>query len=159
MMLKPLSTPIINYLEQQKVDHQLLHHQSAAITIEDAARQRGIDPSQMVKCLLLRDMSNRLALACVPGDQTVDPKKVRRVLDWRRMTCVDRSQVEALTGYTIGTVTPLCLTVSLPVIFDYSLKQQTLVTISSGSPHAGIALALNDLVELCQPKFADIVRD
>ncbi|EKO3578009.1 YbaK/EbsC family protein [Vibrio sp. A8-1] len=158
-MLKPLSTPIIRYLEQQGIDHQLLHHQSAAISIEDAARQRGIHPSQMVKCLLLRDMSNRLALACVPGDRSVDPKLVRKILDWRRMTCVDRSQVEALTGYTIGTVTPLCLSLSLPIIFDYSLMQHTQVTISSGSAYAGIALALNDLVKLCQPQFADIVRD
>ncbi|NAW79333.1 hypothetical protein CAG60_10750 [Vibrio sp. V33_P6A3T137] len=158
-MLKPLSTPIIRYLEQQGIDHQLLHHQSAAISIEDAARQRGIHPSQMVKCLLLRDMSNRLALACVPGDRSVDPKLVRKILDWRRVTCVDRSQVEALTGYTIGTVTPLCLSLSLPIIFDYSLMQHTLVTISSGSAYAGIALALNDLVKLCQPQFADIVRD
>ncbi|EEX38426.1 hypothetical protein VIB_000372 [Vibrio metschnikovii CIP 69.14] len=37
--------------------------------------------------------------------------------------------------------------------------QRTLVTISSGSAYAGIALALNDLVKLCQPQFADIVRD
>lgn len=159
MMSNLLHTPLTDYLDQQQVDYRLLPHQQEAHTIEDAARQRGIEPAQMVKCILLRDMSDRLALACTPGDRSVDPKKVRTVLNWRRMTCVDLDQVEAITGYQIGTVTPLLLRTPMPIIFDHAISQQVIVTISSGSLMAGVALTPYDLIQLCQPKFAHIQRD
>lgn len=152
-------TRITQYLDQQQVAYHLLHHQTPATTIEDAAQQRGILPSQMVKCILLRDMGGKLALACAPGDKNIDPKKVRTRLQWRRMTCVDMDQVETLTGYKIGTVTPLLLKTQMPIVFDHQIMQHSLVTISSGSPMAGIALQTKDLIPLCQPVFADIQRD
>lgn len=89
MMNNTISTPITQYLDAQQVPYRLLPHLTPATTIEDAARQRGIKPNQMVKCILLRDMGDNLALACAPGDRNVDPKKVRALLNWRRMTCVD----------------------------------------------------------------------
>ncbi|EGU49221.1 hypothetical protein VII00023_14640 [Vibrio ichthyoenteri ATCC 700023] len=151
-------TPLTQYLDQQQVDYRLLMHQTPSVSIEDAARQRGIRPAQMVKAILLRDMGDQFALACVPGDQSVDPKKVRALLQCRRMTCVDLTQVTAVTGYQIGTVTPLLLKTAMPIIFDPQLEQESEVTISSGSNMAGIALQLHDLVQLCQPLFAPICR-
>ncbi len=152
-------TRLTQYLDQQQVPYHLLHHQTPAKTIEDAAQQRGILPSQMVKCILLRDMGGQLALACAPGDKSVDPKKVRALLQWRRMTCVDLDLVENITGYQIGTVTPLLLKQPMPIIFDHQVTQHSLVTISSGSSMAGIAIQIDDLIQLCHPIFADIQRN
>ncbi len=151
-------TRLTQYLDQQQVAYHLLHHQTPATTIEDAAQQRGIVASQMVKCILLRDMGGQLALACAPGDKSVDPKKVRALLQWRRMTCVDLDQVETITGFKIGTVTPLLLKTPMPIIFDHQITQHDQVTISSGSSMAGIAIHIEDLIQLCQPIFADIQR-
>ncbi|HAS64427.1 MAG TPA: hypothetical protein DCS35_18785 [Vibrio sp.] len=151
-------TKLTEYLDLQQVKYRLLQHQTPAISIEDAAHQRGIRQSQMVKAILLRDMGDRYALACVPGDQSVDPKKVRTVLDSRRMTCVDLSAVEAITGYKIGTVTPLLLKQPMPIIFDHQILDEIEITISSGHNLAGIALSSTDLVDLCQPIFANICR-
>jgi len=158
-MHKVSQTALTQYLREQRVDFHLLHHQTPATTIQDAARQRGILPGQMVKCILLRDMGGRLALACAPGDRSVDPKKVRTLLQWRRMTCVDMSEVESITGYQVGTVAPLLLKTAMPIIFDHQIMQNSLVTISSGSNMAGIALHIDDLIQLCSPSFADIQRD
>lgn len=151
-------TAVTQYLDSQQVAYRLLRHQSPTISIEETARQRGIRPAQMVKAILLRDMSDRYALACVPGDQSVDPKKVRALLQYRRMTCVDLAQIPEITGYQAGTVTPLQLKTPMPIIFDPLLKSESEVTISSGSNMAGIALDLNDLIQLCQPQFAHICR-
>lgn len=157
-MSKYLDTEVTRYLTEQQVSFRLLPHQTPATTIEDAARQRGIRTSQMVKSILLRDMGDQYALACAPGDQSVDPKKVRALLECRRMTCVDLSLVPDLTGYEIGTVTPLLLKTPMPVIFDRKILLEQEVTISSGSVMAGIALHRDDLIRLCNPIFADICR-
>jgi prolyl-tRNA editing enzyme YbaK/EbsC (Cys-tRNA(Pro) deacylase) len=74
------------------------------------------------------------------------------------MTCVSSEQVEALTGFAIGTVTPLLLKNPMPIIFDNELKQNTLVTISSGQRIAGLEIALSDLVAHCSPQWSDITR-
>ncbi|MCZ4294261.1 aminoacyl-tRNA deacylase [Vibrio sinaloensis] len=158
-MTSPFSTHITQYLESQQVNFRLLPHQHPAVTIEDAAMQRGIRPSQMVKSIVLRDMSDRYAIACAPGDQSIDPKKVRALLEWRRMTCVSMEQVESLTGYQIGTVVPLLLKTPMVVVFDQQLLREPEVTISSGSNMAGIALQCDDLIRLCQPRVANICRD
>ncbi|MBA5763860.1 YbaK/EbsC family protein [Vibrio sp. 404] len=151
-------TKLTEYLDLQQVNYRLLQHQTPAISIEDAAKQRGIRQSQMVKAILLRDMGDNYALACVPGNLSVDPKKVRAVLDSRRMTCVDLSVIETITGYQIGTVTPLLLKHPMPIIFDHQILDEFEITISSGNNMAGIALSSSDLVELCQPIFANICR-
>ncbi|MYM60859.1 hypothetical protein GTG28_16650 [Vibrio sp. OCN044] len=157
-MTNSLDTTITRYLNAQRVSFRVLPHQSPATTIEDAAKQRGILPEQMVKCILLRDMGNLYALACVPGDRLADPRRVRSLLGCRRMTCVDKSDIEKLTGYQVGTVTPLLLPTKMSIIFDHRLMQQSEVTISSGSLLAGIALQIDDLFNLCDPVLADICR-
>ncbi|WP_425445680.1 aminoacyl-tRNA deacylase [Vibrio albus] len=154
-----MKTPITEYLNRQQVSFRLLPHQTPATSIEDAARQRGILPEQMVKSILLRDMDNNYALACVPGHYQADPKKVRAQLRCRRMTCVSQQDVPSITGYEPGTVTPLLLPDNMPIFFDVTFKDMQEVTISSGSNMAGIALQLHDLVKLCQPSFADIIRN
>ena len=158
MMTNSLDTNITRYLNAQRVSFRVLPHQSPATTIEDAAKQRGILPEQMVKCIVLRDMGNLYALACVPGDRLADPRRVRSLLGCRRMTCVDKSDIEKLTGYQVGTVTPLLLPTKMHIIFDHRLMQQSEVTISSGSLLAGIALQIDDLFDLCNPVLADICR-
>lgn len=158
-MTDPISTHITQFLDAQQVSFRLLPHQTPAVTIEDAAHQRGIRPAQMVKSIVLRDMANRYAIACAPGDKAVDPKKVRALLDWRRMTCVSVDDVASLTGYKIGTVVPLLLRTPMVIVFDQQLLSEPEVTISSGSNMAGVALSSSDLVQLCQPLIGNICRD
>ncbi|MEL7291246.1 MAG: YbaK/EbsC family protein [Pseudomonadota bacterium] len=157
-MTNIISTHITQYLESQQVPFRLLPHQAPATTIEDAARQRGIRPAQMVKSIVMRDMSNRYAIACAPGDLAVDPKKVRALLDWRRMTCVGMQEVVSLTGYQVGTVVPILLRTPMVVVFDQRLLTEPEVTISSGSNMAGVALRCEDLIQLCQPIVGEICR-
>lgn len=158
-MTEPISTHVTQYLESLSVQFRVLPHSRPATTIEDAAEQRGIRTAQMVKSIVLRDMSNRFAIACAPGNMSIDPKKVRNLLGWRRMTCVSPQEVISITGYEIGTVVPLMLNESIAVVFDNQIFDEKEVTISSGSKMAGLALRSEALAELCKPIMGDICRD
>lgn len=153
-----INTPITEYLTRNGIAFRVLMQSREAVSIEDAALLRGIKPNKMVKTMVLRDMGNQYALACCPGDRQIDPKKVRAQLQSRRMTCVDSKEIESLTGYQIGTVTPLLIKTPMPVLFDHSLQTTPTVTISSGERIAGIELALSDLVQNCSPIWGDIIR-
>lgn len=154
-----ISTHVTQYLESLSVEFRVLPHSRPATTIEDAAQQRGIRTAQMVKSIVLRDMNNRFAIACGPGNMSIDPKKVRDLLGWRRMTCVSPQEVVSITGYEIGTVVPLMLSDSITVVFDSQILSENEVTISSGSKMAGLALSSKTLIELCKPTIGDICRD
>ncbi|KLV06494.1 hypothetical protein C9I92_18005 [Photobacterium ganghwense] len=153
-----MQTPVTIFLDHEGVAYRLLPHQQPAKTIEEAARERGVDPRHMVKSILLRDMSGFHVLACVPGLAQVDPTKVRAMFGCRRMTCADARDVEKVTGLVIGTVAPIGLKQTLPVIFDHSITRLQRVNISSGDRMAGIELDTEDLLLLCDPLFADICR-
>lgn len=159
MTYNSIDTAVTRFLEEEGVDFRLLHHSKPAKTIEEAAQERGVDPKQLVKSILLKDMAGFHVLACVPGPNAVDPKKVRELFGCRRMTCADASDVEKITGLVIGTVAPLGLKRPLPIIFDHQIEQHTKVNISSGDRMAGLELATDDLVILCDPMFGDISRD
>ncbi|WNJ96216.1 YbaK/EbsC family protein [Vibrio ruber] len=159
MMNPELNTQVLEFLRQQQVPHRLLLQSQTAVTIEATARLRGVRPAQMVKCVLLRDMSDRYALACVPGHLSVAPQKVRSYLGWRRMTCATSEQVLQVTGYPVGAVTPLLLKTDIPILFDPAISQEPEVTISSGSLHAGIAIQTQDLITLVQPAILSVHRE
>lgn len=136
----------------------MMPHSTPAISIDDAAKQRGISSQIMLKTVLLRDMGGKLFLACVPGNQQVDPKKVRAHFNCRRTTCVKSEEVVHITGFKPGTLTPLMLPESITTIFDHSILQLTEVTISSGSDMAGIMLRTEDILRLCKPQFSQITK-
>ncbi len=136
----------------------MMPHSTPAISIEDAAKQRDISPHIMLKTVLLRDMGGRLFLACVPGNQQVDPKKVRAHFNCRRTTCVNANEVVHITGFKPGTLTPLILPESITTIFDHSVLQLSEITISSGSDMAGLMLRTEDIIKICQPHFSYITK-
>lgn len=153
-----LETAVTRLLEKNGVGFRMMPHSTPATSIDDAAQQRGISPNIMLKTLLLREMGGRLFLACVPGDQQVDPKKVRAHFNCRRTTCVNATEVAQITGFKPGTLTPLILPESITTIFDHSVLQLPEVTVSSGSDMAGVMLRTEDVISLCNPHFSDITK-
>ena len=115
-----MQTSVTSFLDREGVDYRLLPHTKPVRTIEEAALERGVNPAQMVKSILLRDMGGFHVLACVPGPAQVDPRKVRAMFGCRRMTCADARDVEKVTGLVIGTVAPVGLKQPLPIIFDHA---------------------------------------
>ncbi|CAH0532625.1 Cys-tRNA(Pro)/Cys-tRNA(Cys) deacylase YbaK [Vibrio stylophorae] len=153
-----IDTVVTRLLKARDIAFELRTHEPLQ-QVHALAKARGISPSIMVKSLLLQDMGGQLALACVPGDHQVDPRLVRAALGCRRMTCVAAKDVAKLTGFAIGTVTPIALTQPLPILFDHQLAQHAVLSISSGDPRAGVLLAQQDLVALCQPQWHSLCRD
>jgi prolyl-tRNA editing enzyme YbaK/EbsC (Cys-tRNA(Pro) deacylase) len=77
-----IDTRITAYLDERDIPYRVLMQSREAVSIEDAAKLRGIETHKMVKTLLLRDMDNQLALACCQGNKQVDPKKSTRFIEY-----------------------------------------------------------------------------
>ncbi|MGF1741309.1 YbaK/EbsC family protein [Vibrio profundum] len=159
-MTNNFSTKVTQYLVSLGIEFTILPQDKPTTSIRETAAQRGICTSQMVKSILLKDMAKNYILACIPGDQSVDPKKVRAALGCRRVTCASEAEIQSVTGYGLGTVNPLLLAQKdITILFDPKLQQHPHVSISSGNKHFGLALSRLELERLCTLSWADICRD
>jgi prolyl-tRNA editing enzyme YbaK/EbsC (Cys-tRNA(Pro) deacylase) len=113
----------------------------------------------MVKSILLRERrKHRFVMACVTGDARLDPQAVREHLagDWKRLSFAAAAEISTVTGYTMGSVAPLCLPESVPVVFDDAISRCTKVNISSGDSMAGLEMDSGDLIRLSKAILAPI---
>lgn len=157
--MKAPDTKVIRLLQHHGVAYRLLPHSEPVFTVETAAQQRGVVKEEMVKSILLRESKGqRYVMACVTGEARVDPKAVRACLpgDWKRLTFATAAEIEAVTGYVQGAVTPLGLSADLPILFDEAITACGRVNISSGDPMAGVELEPNDLIRLAGARIARI---
>lgn len=157
-MPRSISTKITKLLDDRGIAFRLLRHDKPAFTVDDAARERGVDKKEMVKCILLRDKDAHYVMACVPGNVGVDPKAVRKHMpaSWKRLYFASEEEISNVTGCRKGAVAPIGLPETVPVIFDVGILECSKVNISSGEPTAGLELDPKDLAEICRASMAAI---
>ena len=154
------TTRITTLLDGTGVDYRILPHSEPVFTVTAAAAQRGGRQEEMVKSILLRDKNLAYVMACVTGIDQLDPKLVRAVLseDWKRLSFASSEEIQAVTGYVQGAVSPLCLPSEIPVVFDEVIGRCEWVNISSGDPMAGLELRAIDLIRLSGATLAPIAK-
>ena len=164
-MTAMIETPITRLLDAAGVPYRRLEHSEPVYTIETAAAQRGVVRSEMVKSILLREAggARRAVMACVLGDDRLDPKAVRDYLDavdagWRRLTFASDEEIRRMTPGERGAVAPLGLAPEIPVVFDQAIAACVNVNISSGDPWLGLELAAQDLIRLAGAQTAAIAH-
>jgi Cys-tRNA(Pro) deacylase len=117
-----------------------------AQSLEDFAARSGLRPAQVLKSLLLDIDHASHAMLLVPGDREADFAALRRHFSARSVRMADRSVVETITGYRIGTVTPLGMrTAVLPVLLDEAACQEPMVSLGTGRPGRHVRVAPADL--------------
>jgi len=149
-----LKTFVTDYLDQKNIKYKVLPHNEPVFTVEAAAAQRGVLIEEMVKSILLRERKKkRFIMACLVGNTRLDPQKVRELLpgSWKRLSFATADEIYQETGYSKGSVSPLVMPESVPVVFDEAIAKCQKVNISSGDPMAGLELAVIDLLRLVNP--------
>lgn len=133
-------------------------HSRPVFTSADAARERGVRLSQIVKTMVVTSPERGLAAVLLPGDRLLDLEKVADVLGVEKVALLERDRVRAATGYEPGAVSPIGMRNLETVLADPALLEEEFVDISSGRPDEGIELRSRDLVTLLQPILARVSR-
>jgi prolyl-tRNA editing enzyme YbaK/EbsC (Cys-tRNA(Pro) deacylase) len=141
-----METRVTRYLESVGVRYVLKPHSKAVYTARDAARERGIRLSQVIKAMLLKDGEGFL-MVLVPGDREIDWRKLKMRLG-TSAAMATREELENFTGFPLGAVSPLSLPEPCRVLLDDAITRERYVDISSGDLLLGVELLLEDLVRL-----------
>ncbi|MCJ7708734.1 MAG: YbaK/EbsC family protein, partial [Anaerolineales bacterium] len=103
------STPVTLALDGLGISYRMHLHQRPVQSLEQAAEERGLDPSQIVRTLVFRLEDGSYVLVLKAGPGQVSWPKLRRHLGVRRIASATAEEVQQVTGYEPGAVSPFGL--------------------------------------------------
>ncbi|MDT0186888.1 YbaK/EbsC family protein [Microbacterium sp. ARD31] len=147
-------TPATRALAASGIEHTVTRHGRVG-SLAEAAAARGVDPSAMVKTMVVRRGEGDHLLVLVPGDRQISWPKVRALLGVNRISMPDAEAARAVTGYERGTITPFGAEGGLPVLADERLVGRT-VSIGAGAHGVAATLAADDVIAHFDAQVADV---
>lgn len=123
-------------------------------SLDEAAAARGVDPSAVVKTLVVRVAEGDYRFVLVPGDREISWPKLRALLAVNRMSMPSADVAFEVTGYVRGTITPLGSSTAWPVVADATMTGP----VSIGAGEHGVALTVDaaTLVDALGATVADV---
>ncbi|QAY68370.1 Cys-tRNA(Pro) deacylase [Paenibacillus protaetiae] len=117
----------------------------------------GLLPEQLFKTLVLKGDKTGILTACIPGDKELNLKALAAVSGNKKVEMVPVKEIQALTGYIRGGVSPLGMKKKYPLYLHASAVTAELVSISGGRRGLQIFLAGKSLAQAAEGKVCEIV--
>ncbi|PSL05306.1 Cys-tRNA(Pro) deacylase [Haloactinopolyspora alba] len=143
-------------LEASGLAYEMVRH-GVVHSLEEAAAARAVDPSAIVKTIVVRRADDDYVFVLVPGDRTIAWPKLRALLDVSRLSMPDASTARDVTGYERGTITPFGATHPWPVIADGRIRGRT-VSIGAGAPGVAATVDGDALIKALEATVADVTQ-
>ncbi|QJB57748.1 Cys-tRNA(Pro) deacylase [Pseudodesulfovibrio sp. zrk46] len=153
-------TPAIKKAKQAKISysvHEYNHDPSAKSYGLEAAEKLKLDPKQVFKTLVT-SAGKDLIVAVIPVDQSLDLKLLAKAIGSKKTAMADITQVERVTGYVMGGISPLGQKKLLPTIIEESALRFDTIYVSAGRRGLDIELSPSDLAKLTKGKLSHISR-
>jgi Cys-tRNA(Pro) deacylase len=152
------SSPVTRALDEQGIPYRVFRHPGMVHSLEQAARERGQLPEQVVRSLLFRLAQDQFVMVLVAGPAQVSWSALRAYLGQSRLTMASEAEVLAVTGYPTGAVSPFGLACPLRVLVDEGICQPEEVSIGSGERYVTVILSTKDLLRgLGEPEVGKFI--
>ncbi len=125
-----------------------------AASLEEAAAILGVDPSVIVKSLVVKRSDGTFLFALVPGDRQISWPKLRAVVGVNKLQLPAAELALEATGYERGTITPLGSTTAWPVFADSRIAGR--IAMGAGEHGFSAWVETDDLVRGFDATLADI---
>lgn len=125
-------------------------------SLEEAAAQLGVEPSRIVKTLVIKRHDGDFLFALVPGDRQISWPKLRSLLGVNRLQMPDADRAFEATGYERGTIVPLGSTTPWPVYADAGISGT--VALGAGEHGWSLVTEAEPLLASLGATIADISR-
>lgn len=155
-----MKTIAARLLDQLKITYELRAYEVNedeldAITV---AHKVNMPPEATFKTLVARGDKTGVVMACIPGDSELDLKKFATVTGNKKVELVAVKEIQSLTGYIRGGVSPLGAKKKYPLYLDEMSLMHDLISVSAGQRGLQMILAPQDLERAAQAQLADITK-
>lgn len=139
-------TPAGAERKERGIAHRTFRHAGKVTSLEQAARERGQEPEQVVRSLVFRTGVNEFIMVLAPGARQVSWKRLRERMGQSRLMLATPDEVLQLTGYRIGTLSPMGLPCRMRILLDRKTLDKEEISIGAGEAGTGIMLSTADLL-------------
>ena len=155
-----MKTLAARVLDRWKVNYELREYtwsedELDAVTV---ARKIGLPPEAVFKTLVARGDRTGVLMACVPANVELDLKKLATVSGNKKVELVSVKEIQSLTGYVRGGVSPIGAKKDYPLFIDESVQLVDAVSISAGARGLQMILAPDDLQRVTVAHLADLSK-
>ena len=155
------ATPATLALERAGVQFEAMgyeHDPRVTAYGREAAEALGLPPQCVFKTLVVHTDHDGFGVCVVPVTGNADLKAVAAALGAKKARLADPGDVQRLTGYVLGGVSPLGQRTRLPTVIDDGARRLEHMYVSGGRRGLDVGLAPRDLAELTGAVFAAIAR-
>lgn len=138
------STPVTRFLDECGVSYRYFRHPSAVHSLEQAARERGQRPEQIIRSIVFRLSHGGFVMVLVAGDKQVSWQALRHYLGTSRISMATESEVLQVTGYPLGAVSPFGTKQALRILVDRGALQEEEISVGSGIRYTTVIMKRKD---------------
>jgi len=152
-------TPGIRLVKKKKITHKVhqYKHDSANTAYGlEAVEKMQVDETRVFKTLVVRLDNEALAVGVIPVSSMLSMKHIAKTFSAKKAVMADKSDVERVTGYVLGGVSPLGQKKCLKTVIDVSANNHQTIFVSAGRRGLDIELTPDDLKEACAAVFSEI---
>ena len=153
-------TNAARFLDSLKMEYKLCEYEidESDLSAESVAKKVGLPPGQVFKTLVAHGDKTGVLMACIPGDTGLDLKAIAATSGNKKVEMVHVKEIQQLTGYIRGGVSPIGTKKHYPVFLDESAMKFPLISISAGARGSQIFISPGDLIKALDIKLCKIAR-
>ena len=154
-------TPAINVARKAGITHKVheySHDPSSESYGKEVAEKLGLPANRVFKTLVVQIDNNAFAVSVMPVSSLLSMKRMAKALGAKKVAMAAPSDVERVTGYVLGGVSPLGQKKRLKTIIDSSAQGFATIYVSAGRRGLEIELSPQDLKKLTGGVFAEICQ-
>jgi len=145
-------------LDQSKIPYELKEYtvDEADLSAINVAQKVGLSIEQVYKTLVARGDKTGVIVACIQGDHELHLKALASLSGNKKVEVVSLKEVQPLTGYIRGGVSPLGMKKNYPVFIDSGIKNHEKIAVSAGLRGLQLYLSPTALISATQAQLGEI---
>ncbi|MDE6568274.1 MAG: Cys-tRNA(Pro) deacylase [Lachnospiraceae bacterium] len=159
MSHKEIKTNAMRILDRAKIPYQLCTYDCNefvdGVTVAD---QLGQDYEATFKTLVTQGKSGGYYVFVIPVHRELDLKKASRVVGEKSLEMLPVKEIQQVSGYIRGGCTAIGMKKQYPTIIHESARQQEHIAVSGGRRGTQIILTSQDLAEVTDGVFGDVIK-
>lgn len=159
--MAPAKTNAMRILDSRKVKYEVLTYESQDGKIDGVSVAGKIDrdPQAVFKTLVSQGASKSVYVFVIPVEKELDLKKAARAVKEKKIEMVPVKDIQKLTGYIRGGCSPIGMKKAYSTVIDGSAENLERLIVSGGKIGLQIDLSPNDLLQVTDGAFSDLVKD
>jgi Cys-tRNA(Pro)/Cys-tRNA(Cys) deacylase len=155
-----MKTIAARLLDQMKIAYELREYEFSEDEMDavSVARKVSMPPEATFKTLVARGDRSGVVMALVAADAELDLKKLAAATGNKKVELVAVKELQGLTGYVRGGVSPLGAKKKFPVYVDRGVTAHDRVSVSAGARGAQLIVAPADLLRATGAALAELAK-